>query len=623
VGKAVGGIKALNEGMGLLRLDAAANGNYAAKFEYKGKEKTFPLPTPLSQGYLLKASSRAMDKVQVTITSGVGTDLKGCRLVGHCRGQLFFNQSLEKGRARSLTFLKANLPPGLLHLTLFDPQERPVGERLVFNKQPQKKVALEANVDQATYGKREKVALTLRSTLQDTQVPAVLSVSVFQQDLIDPGLSNLNIQNYLMLQSDLKGRINNIQQYFIGDDVRTNTLIDLLLLTHGWRKFSWQEVLSDQQRSLFYPPEEHLTIAGKVNKYERDQPVQADVQLHVLSPKYFTSLDVATEEDGIFVFSGFDFKDTTEILIQASKHNERSEKKRQQGILERTGSTYVDIHLVELNRLAFNDTISFPSRIYRPEALKEYAYTVGRNQDLISPGSAPWSIDLETVTVRSGLNRAQLREREIERRYDEKGVFYFGTTPKFRADDPQFDGFQKRTILEKISLIVPRARVVRKDDGQWLTYGAGSDNVDIKIVLDGRVMTRASVRIINPDDIAVIEILEGLMAQLYVTKGMVISLVSKNPGEIKRPNPGVKKITHPGYYQAREFYSPLYPVSEDREEQLDFRTTLFWAPIIRTKGEAAKLEFFAGDLPGNYLIWVEGITAGGIPFVGQEVFRVD
>jgi hypothetical protein len=276
--------------------------------------------------------------------------------------------------------------------------------------------------------------------------------------------------------------------------------------------------------------------------------------------------------------------------------------------------------MVELNRLAFNDTISFSSRIYRPEALKEYAYSVGRNQDLVSPGSAPWSIDLETVTVRSGLNRAQLREREIERRYDEKGVFYFGTTPKFRADDPQFDGFQKRTILEKISLIVPRARVVRKSDGQWLTYGAGSDNVDIKIVLDGRVMTRASVRIINPDDIAVIEILEGMMAQLYVTKGMVISLVSKSKGEIKRPNPGVTKITHPGYYQAQEFYSPIYPATG--EQELDFRTTLFWKPIIRTEGKAKELTFFTGDLPGNYLIWVEGITAGGIPFVGEGSFEI-
>jgi hypothetical protein len=622
-GAEIGGVKALNEGMGLLRLDAVANDKYAVKFKYKGNEKIFPLPAPSPQGYLLKASSRAMDKIQVTVTSGMLADLKGCGLVGHCRGQLFFNQLLEEGRKQSFTFLKAKLPAGLLHLTLFDSQGRPVGERLVFNKKPQNKVRLETTVNQSTFDKREKVELTLRPVLNDTLVPAVLSVSVFQRDLIDPGLNNLNIQNYLMLQSDLKGRINNIQQYFVTDDVRTNTLLDLLLLTHGWRKFSWQDILSDQQPALFYPPEEHLTIAGKVNKYERDQPVQADVQLHVLSPEYFTSLDVVTETDGIFAFSGFDFKDTTEILIQASKHTERSEKKRKQGILERTGSTYVDIHLVELNRLAFNGTISFPSRIYRPEALKEYAYAVGRNQDLISPGSAPWSIDLKTVTVRSGLNRAQLRERKIERRYDEKGVFYFGTTPKFRADDPQFDGFQKRTILEKISLIVPRARLIRKDGRQWITYGSLSGEPKVSIVLDGRVMTQAAVLKINPADIAVIDVLEGLMAQLYVTKGMVISLLSKNPGEIKRPNPGVTKITHPGYYQAREFYSPVYPLPDGGEGWPDFRTTLFWAPVIRTEGKGAKFEFFTGDLPGNYLIRVEGVTAGGIPFVGEESIRVE
>jgi hypothetical protein len=342
----------------------------------------------------------------------------------------------------------------------------------------------------------------------------------------------------------------------------------------------------------------------------------------VLSPEYFASLDVVTETDGIVVFSGFDFRDTTEVLIQASKHTKKSEKKRQQGTLERTGSRYVDIHMVELNRLAFNDTISFPSRISRPEALKEYAYGVGRNQDIESPGSAPWSIDLETVTVRSGLNRAQLREKEIKRRFDEKGVFYFGGTTKFRADDPQFDGFQKKTILEKISLIVPRARLIRKDGRQWITYGSVSGVSDLSIVLDGRVLTQASVLTINPDDIAVIDILSGLEALLYVSKGMVISLVSKNKGEIKRPNPGVTKITHPGYYQAREFYQPVYPLIEQEEQRPDFRTTLLWKPVIRTEGKAANIKFFTGDLPGNYLIWAEGITSGGIPFVGGWGFEV-
>ncbi|MFK8164331.1 MAG: hypothetical protein AB8H12_17940 [Lewinella sp.] len=621
-GELVGNVKALNEGMGLLRLDVKANGDYTVKFKYQDTEKTFPLPQPLEQGFLLKASSRSLEKIQVTVTSGMPADLQGCRLVGHCRGQVFLNQSLDGGREKAYTLLKEDLPSGLLHLTLFDPQNRPVGERLVFNKRPQEQVAVEIELEQSTFGKRDEVDFSLQTMLNDTMVPAVLSLSIFQRDLIEPGLNNLNIRNYLLLQADLKGRINNIEQYFADNDVRTNTLLDLLLLTHGWRKFSWQEVLSDQPPALFYPPEEHLTIAGKVKKYEGEQPVEADVQLHVLSPEYFTSLDVVTETDGIFVFSGFDFKDTTEVLIQASKHTNKSEKKRAEGILERTGSRYVDIHMVELNRLAFNDSVSFPSRIYRPEALKEYAYAVGRNQDLVSPGSAPWSIDLETVTVRSGMNRAQLREQEIERRYDEKGIFYFGGTTKFRADDPQFDGFQNRTILEKICLIVPQARLITKDGRQWITYGSLTGEPDVKIVLDGRVMTQTAVLNINPDDIAVIDLLEGLESLLYVRKGMVISLVSKNPGEIKRPNPGVTKVTHPGFYQAREFYRPVYPLSDETEDSPDFRTTLLWEPAVRIDGKAARLEFFTGDLSGNYLIWVEGVTVEGIPFVGKKSINV-
>ena len=87
-------------------------------------------------------------------------------------------------------------------------------------------------------------------------------------------------------------------------------------------------------------------------------------------------------------------------------------------------------------------------------------------------------------------------------------------------------------------------------------------------------MTQPAVLKINPDDIAVIDVLAGLEALLYVSKGMVISLVSKNQGEIKRPNPGVIKITHPGFYQARAFYQSLYPLSDEKEQRPDFRTTL-------------------------------------------------
>ena len=47
-------------------------------------------------------------------------------------------------------------------------------------------------------------------------------------------------------------------------------------------------------------------------------------------------------------------------------------------------------------------------------------------------------------------------------------------------------------------------------------------------MLDGRGMTQPAVLKINPDDIAVIDVLVGLEAPLYVSKGTVVSLVSKN-----------------------------------------------------------------------------------------------
>ena len=56
---------------------------------------------------------------------------------------------------------------------------------------------------------------------------------------------------------------------------------------------------------------------------------------------------------------------------------------------------------------------------------------------------------------------------------------------------------------------------------------------------------------------------------------------------------------------------------------MDYRTTLYWEPNINiTDSESADVSFFTGDLSGEYLIKVEGITMDGRPVSTIESFNV-
>jgi hypothetical protein len=63
------------------------------------------------------------------------------------------------------------------------------------------------------------------------------------------------------------------------------------------------------------------------------------------------------------------------------------------------------------------------------------------------------------------------------------------------------------------------------------------------------------------------------------------------------------------------FYSPSYAGEYDKQSRLpDYRNVLYWSPRILT-GAAGKsrLSFFTSDIPGKFVVCIQGITADGMP----------
>jgi hypothetical protein len=88
--------------------------------------------------------------------------------------------------------------------------------------------------------------------------------------------------------------------------------------------------------------------------------------------------------------------------------------------------------------------------------------------------------------------------------------------------------------------------------------------------------------------------------------------------------PGLVAVDYEGLQLQREFYSPAYENMSDREQRIpDFRTTLFWTADVREHISGnSHLKFFTSDLPGKYLVVVQGINEKGDPVSATHSFTV-
>ena len=101
---------------------------------------------------------------------------------------------------------------------------------------------------------REKIEVDLQASLPEgINADASLSAAVIRLDA-DTLTENENIISYLYLSSDLPGWIESPASYFRGTDKTAHETADLLMLTDGWRRFDWKDILQKKPPAFVYLP---------------------------------------------------------------------------------------------------------------------------------------------------------------------------------------------------------------------------------------------------------------------------------------------------------------------------------------------------------------------------------
>ncbi|MBD2723457.1 MG2 domain-containing protein [Hymenobacter armeniacus] len=221
----------------------AGQGPYSAVVTLgQGQRISRKLSAAFAQGYVLRLEDSTPGRLTVTVAATTSQP-EMVFLLGHSRQKVAvaIPAQLINGRA---TFVvnKSHLLEGVSHLTLFNAAQQPVCERLYF-QQPAHALGLTVRPDKTEYVTRDKVSLQLAAADQNGPVPANLSLAVYRLDSLTSTQAT-SIDRYLWLTADLQGAVENPDYYFTATGPEAAATADNLMLTQGWSRFRWEDVLA-------------------------------------------------------------------------------------------------------------------------------------------------------------------------------------------------------------------------------------------------------------------------------------------------------------------------------------------------------------------------------------------
>lgn len=580
----------LRLGMGHFTFTPTTGNTYRAVVkDARGNTFTYPLPAVQPRGYVMQVRDSTDGLIRVTVLARE-VSLAEIYLLAHTRQGAVQTQAgtLKNGKA-VFVLNRATLNDGITHLTLFDSSQKPVCERLYFRR-PTQPLVIRESLNKAEFTTRERVYLNLSArTAAASPEPAQLSVAVYWLDSL-PHPEPPTLDSYLLLTSDLKGTVESPAYYFRESGPEVDQALDNLMLTHGWSRFSWDQVLAGVQPTYKYLPEHggHF-MEGKVYNTLTGQPAElVSTYLAVPSaqPRLFVGL---SDKQGNIRFEVKKLYDTQDVIVQTNT---------------RRDSTYrIELFSPYSDQPSARRWSSFPVT-GSPQLLTRSINMQIQNAYYPAPATLPTALGIDSLA-------------------------FYG-----KPDEKYFlDAFTRFPTLEEVMREYVPGVFVRKPRGKFhfyvvdrITPQGGTFNDDPLILLDGvPVFDTDKIMATDPLLIKKLEVVNG---QYYLGKlsfpGIVSYTTYKGDMAGFPLDPRALVLSYSFAQSRREFYAPRYDSATSRESRLpDFRNLLHWAPGLTTDDQGRQvLDFYTSDQTGTYQVVVQGLTESGTAGSRQFTFEV-
>jgi hypothetical protein len=498
-----------------------------------------------------------------------------------------------------------DLPDGILVVTLSTLEDLPLSERLIYiEREAPLKIQIETNKN--IYSKREPVSLKISMRGDSTiKRESNISLAVVNENLTDKtSMFPRTISSWFLLESDVRGYVEDQSYYFDQSNSDRLSNLDLLLRTQGWRDFEWKY---DKE---YFPAKNGFKISGRLRKYYLNKPIDGSrVSIGIFGSTGTFVSTVPLDSAGRFNLSGIDLTGDAKLVVSGIDKKDRMK-----------GTLFID------------------SATYNPAKVRDSLTIVSTSVNLNQSKLRSYYIINETIRKKYKLSDTiNIGEVHIisETRKDPQTIKIESSRLKYVTPDAELiitDNMEGYTNLPEL--------MKGKFAGVEVVYRGGNYYVSIRglstingdpnplLLIDGNPVSFDELRWIPISLIERIDVLKNVASTtIYGLRGGcgVINLITKAGGETgkyKLPDYSAKlKIS--GYNASRIFYSPTHLKDSNSDYNPDLRSTLYWNPDINLESnKEVTLNYYNGDNSSLIRIIAEGITTTGIPVTGKAEYEV-
>ncbi len=406
--------------------------------------------------------------------------------------------------------------------------------------------------------------------------------------------SDNNLRSQLMLQSELRGRIENPSYYFKSKDREAERNLDLLMMVNGWSRYNLPNAIQGKYEEPKVPLEIGQEISGQVRSRWKNKPMEG-VLISAIAPKTNFGTFAETDKDGIFHINGFDFPEGTLYIFKAM--NEKGGLEANYEIFE---DKYPKIEILKNLSTETNDEIADFFKGTRGILLDEVKVQAFKeSNDDIYANFASYSRSADDMKAR-GLTSIWQALNSLGGISNHMGHLKWKNTEiNYYLDGQLFDPRGNATLMYNVAgQYSPWSRhALPENIGGNSFYGPTLSEVEAAVPFH----TIERIDFIRPEHSIVLGPSYG---------GATVVITTKKGDKVHWERQFELKDYLPlGYQEYKEYASPMLSVDVD-EYDLQTYPTLLWLPSVKFNetGKAIDLKF---PIKSNYRVIIEGLTDNG------------
>jgi hypothetical protein len=591
-GTSITSFKSTHDGMGKFIFTPRLGEKYLAECIINSAvNKVVPLPEVMSQGAGLTIISTGSE-TYFNVDAGTITipGLMPAYVMGVEENLVAFKLPLDVTAKESKQKIPVEkLPTGILQVTVFNANHQPLAERLIFVNSGDYVPPSSFRTDTLDLDKRKKNAFSF--SIDDTTA-GTFSVAVTAYN----GDANTtdNIISRLLLTDDIKGDVYAPAYYFEKNDEQHARDLDLVMLTNGWRRYNWNEILAYNNNPPVFKDPGFLSLSATALDPVTKAPYKNKaLSIYAKTKDNFDDFfGVNTDSSGSFKLNEMIFEDTLKLSFTST--NNKKEK------------LYLAIKNQPIHNLFFVNETGIPILKYRP--VDENTFYYKNNFNRPRQNYTPAGLLMKEIEI---VTKAKSEKEKYEKKFVSGRLGSFANAEIDFLKEPVNDG---QNILEYLKSRLAGVNISGGPSEYNVNYRGNRSMTGgptpMALFLDEFQVESSQLSTIQTSNVAMVKVFSNALT----SSGGALAVYTKRGGD-SQSFLSVEKteILLEGFSPTREFFSPDYDDGKSGNIAADERSTLYWNPYLTTSAQnnRVRFSFYNSDNTKQFRVIIEGVLVDG------------